>query len=386
MKKTVLSAAFAVLLLAPLCAFDWGGKLNSTTKYQGDKFNSLFWYESAGVHLWFTSPIGSKLYFGTDASYEFRYDQKGGTVKNIVDINLFKLSGTFHPNQKDTFEFGAGRFSVNDATGIIFNQTSDGIYAKYSWPVCSVSLYGGTTRLLNSHDVVILRRFSDTTVKSEHASFVYVLGPSYIPLGLSLYFPSLFLNQDITLEQWGFIDYSGDGYNRFYTTLMFSGPVLNNLFYAASTTLSMANTASFPNLSNLSKLTLSFYPAEKASIGFSGVYASGDHGAVSPFRGFTSQTAVLASETAGFGTEYESKLKAEISGTYTFLSRVYVGASAAAVFACPNTFSYNGFQWRIDAIWNIFHDLQLSSAIYQYVGKNGGNDKLCLSFSGAFVF
>ena len=96
--------------------------------------------------------------------------------------------------------------------------------------------------------------------------------------------------------------------------------------------------------------------------------------------------AVLASETAGFNTEYESKLKAEISGAYTFLSRVYVGASAAVVFACPDAFSYNGFQWRIDAIWNIFHDLQLSSAIYQYIGKNGGNDKLSLSVSGAFVF
>ena len=383
MKKSVLAAVFAVLLFAPLCAFDWGGKLNNTTKYQGNKFDSFFWYESAGVHLWFTSPIGSKLYFGTDASYEFRYDQKGGTAKHIVDINLFKLGGTFHPNQKDTFEFGAGRFSVNDATGIIFNQTSDGIYAKYSWPVCAVTLYGGTTRLLNSHDVVILRRFSDTTVKFEDASFVYVLGPSYIPLGFSLYFPSVFLNQDITLEQWGFIDYSGDGYNRFYTTLMFSGPVLNNLFYAASTTFSTVNTASF---SNLSKLTLSFYPVEKASVGFSGVYASGGHGAISPFRGFTSQTAVLASETAGFNTEYESKLKAEISGAYTFLSRVYVGASAAVVFACPDAFSYNGFQWRIDAIWNIFHDLQLSSAIYQYIGKNGGNDKLSLSVSGAFVF
>lgn len=383
MKKSILSAAFAVLLLAPLCAFDWGGKLNSTTKYQGNKFDSLFWYESADAHLWFTSPIGSKLYFGTDASYEFRYDQKGDTAKHIVDINLFKLGGTFHPNQKDTFEFGAGRFSVNDATGIIFNQTSDGIYAKYSWPVCAVGLYGGTTRLLNSHDVVILRRFSDTTVKLEHASFVYVLGPSYIPLGISVYFPSMFFNQDVTLEQWGFIDYSGDSYNRFYTTLMFSGPVLNNLFYAASTTFAMVNTASF---SNLSKLTLSFYPVEKASIGFSGVYASGGHGAISPFRGFTSQTAVLASETAGFSTEYESKLKAEISGTYTFLSRVYVGASAAVVFACPDAFSYNGFQWRLDAIWNIFHDLQLSSAIYQYIGKNGGNDKLSISVSGAFVF
>ena len=164
---------------------------------------------------------------------------------------------------------------------------------------------------------------------------------------------------------------------------MFSGPVLNNLFYAASTTFSTVNTASF---SNLSKLTLSFYPVEKASVGFSAVYASGGHGAISPFRGFTSQTAVLASETAGFNTEYESKLKAEISGAYTFLSCVYVGASAAVVFACPDAFSYNGFQWRIDAIWNIFHDLQLSSAIYQYIGKNGGNDKLSLSVSGAFVF
>ena len=51
MKKSVLAAVFAVLLFAPLCAFDWGGKLNNTTKYQGNKFDSFFWYESAGAHL-----------------------------------------------------------------------------------------------------------------------------------------------------------------------------------------------------------------------------------------------------------------------------------------------------------------------------------------------
>lgn len=383
MKKSVLSAAFAVLLLAPLCAFDWGGKLNSTTKYQGKKIGSLFWYESASAHVWFTSPIGSNLYFGADASYEFRYDQKDGAVKNIVDINLLKLSGLFHPNEKDTFEFGVGRFSVNDATGIIFNQANDGIYVKYSWPGCSLSLYGGTTRLLNSHDVVILRRFLDTTVKPEDSSYVYVAGPSYIPLGFSAHFPSAFLNQDITLEQWIFADYSGDGYNRFYTTLMFAGPVLRNLFYSASATLAVVNADSF---SNLSKLTLALYPVEKASIGFSGVYASGSQGALSPFRGFTSQPAVSASETADFSTEYTGKLKAGVLGSYTFLSNVYVGASVALVFACPDAFSYNGFQWRIDALWNIFHDLQLSSAIYQYIGKNGGNDKLCFSVSATFVF
>ena len=46
------------------------------------------------------------------------------------------------------FEFGAGRFSLSDATGIVFSQINDGIYAKYSLPIASVSMYGGITRLL----------------------------------------------------------------------------------------------------------------------------------------------------------------------------------------------------------------------------------------------
>ena len=155
--KKILCTALSALMLAPLCAFDWGGKLNTTTKYQGKKFGSLFWYESAGAHAWLTTPIGEQLRFAADASYEFRYDQDGDIVKNIIDINLLKLTGTFHVGKTGMFEFGAGRFSLSDATGIIFSQISDGIYAKYSLPVASVSIYGSTTRLLNSHDVVILR-------------------------------------------------------------------------------------------------------------------------------------------------------------------------------------------------------------------------------------
>ena len=381
--KKILCTALSALVLVPLCAFDWGGKLNTVTKYQGKKFGSLFWYESAGAHAWLTTPIGERLRFAADASYEFRYDQDGDIVKNIIDINLLKLTGTFHVGKTGMFEFGAGRFSLSDATGIIFSQISDGIYAKYSLPVASVSIYGGTTRLLNSHDVVILRRFSDTTVKTEDASAVYVFGPSYIPLGFSVNIPSAFLNQDITIEEWTCIDFSGDAYHRLYGTLMLSGPILSNLFYAASTTLGTENVST---ISNLTKLSLSFYPIKKASVGFSGVYASGSNGALDPFRGFSSQTAVLASETAGFSTEYDSKIKAMLSGSYTFLSKVYVSSSLALVFACPETVSYNGFQWRLDAMWNIFHDLQLSAGMYQYIGKDNENDKICCSFGGTFVF
>ena len=381
--KKLLCGAFAALMFLPLSAFDWGGKLSSTTKYQGKKFGSLFWYESAGAHAWLTTPLTERLRFAVDASYEFRYDQDGDVVKNIVDIHLFKLTGNFHVGKTGMFEFGAGRFSLSDATGIIFNQMNDGIYAKYSVPIVSLSMYGGITRLLNSHDVVILRRFSDTTVKTEDASAAYVLGPSYIPLGFSVNIPSAFLNQDITIEEWTCIDFSGDAYHRLYGTLMLSGPILSNLFYAASTTLGTENVST---ISNLTKLSLSFYPVKKASVGFSSVYASGSNGALDPFRGFSSQTAVLASETAGFSTEYDSKIKAMLSGSYTFLSKVYVSSSLALVFACPETVSYNGFQWRLDAMWNIFHDLQISADMYQYIGKDNENDKICCSFGGTFVF
>jgi len=381
--KKILCGAFAALTLLPLCAFDWGGKLSSTTKYQGKKFGSLFWNESAGAHAWITTPIGERLRFGADVSYEFRYDQDGDVFKNIVDINLFKLTGTFHVGEADTFEFGAGRFSLSDATGIIFNQMNDGIYAKYSSPIASVSMYAGITRLLNSHDVVILRHFSDTTVKTEDASAAYVLGPSYIPLAFSVNIPSAFLNQDITLEEWAFIDFSGDAYHRLYGTLMFSGPILSNLFYSASTTVGTENAST---AFNLTKLSLSFYPVKEAAVVLSGVYASGRNGDLDTFRGFSSQTAVLASETAGFSTEYDSKIKAMLSGSYTFLSSICVAPSLALVFACPEKVSYNGFQWRIDAMWNIFHDLQLSAGMYQYIGKDNKNDKICCSFGGIFVF
>ncbi|MGI0528518.1 hypothetical protein [Treponema socranskii] len=381
--KKILYAAFAAFMLVPLSALDWGGKFNTTTKYQGKKAGSLFWNQSLGAHAWLTTPINEQLRFGTDASYEFRYDQDGDVVKNIIDINLLKLTGTFHAGKTGMFEFGAGRFSLSDATGIIFSQMNDGVYAKYSIPRVSASTYLGITRLLNSHDVVILRHFSDTTVKTEDASAVYVLGPSYIPLGFSINIPSLFLNQDITIEEWNFIDFSGDDYHRHYGTLMFSGPILSNLFYSASSTLGTEN---MRTISNLIKLSLSFYPVKEASVGFSGIYASGNNGGFDSFRGFSSQTAVLASETAGFGTEYDGKIKTMLTGSYTFLSNICVAPSLALVFACPEKISYNGFQWRLDAMWNIFHDLQLSSSIYQYIGKDKENDKICFSLGGTFVF
>lgn len=383
MKRKILFAVVVVCALAPLFSIDFGGRISSTTKYQGVNFSSLKWYESAKVHLWLTQQFNENLRLSSDISYEFRYDQNADAIKNIIDVNLLKLTGTFHRRTADTIEFGVGRFAVSDATGVVFNQVNDGIFAKVSVPAGSISAYAGITRLLNSHDTVILRQDSDTIVPTSSAKALYVLGPKYIPLGFTLSLTPLFLNQTFTAEEWIFLDYSDDRYYRSFWTFMLSGPLARNVFYTASTTIGSENLGT---VSNLSKFALSYFPVKNATVGFNALYASGNNGSLSAFRGFTSQTAVLATETVDFSTEYEGKLKFGVSGSYMIASRVYLGADCTVVFSCFDTLAYNGFQWQFNVMWNIFHDLQLSAGMYQYVAQKNENNKTCFLLTGTFVF
>ncbi|MBP3709307.1 MAG: hypothetical protein J6I73_02710 [Treponema sp.] len=383
MKKIATGILIVAVSISSLFAIDIGGKINSTTKYQGVDFGSLKWYESAGIHVWLTQQFTEELKLATDVSYEFRWDQADGTKRNILNLNVLKFTGLFKIKTASTFEVSVGRFAVSDVTGAIFNQTNDGVFLKWTLPRGAVNIYGGITRLLNSHDTVILRQDSNTVVPISHAHVLYVLGPKYIPFGATMTITPMFLNQNFAMEGWGFFDFSGNEYHRLYGTLALSGPLARNLFYTASTTFSKTTADDF---SNLSKINVSYYPVQVAALNFNFVYASGNNGALAPFRGFSSQSAVLATNSMDFSTEYDSKLIFGLSGSYTIASRVYLGAEIAAVFACPDKTSYHGFQWQFNAVWNIFHDLQISAGMYQYIANAKENGKTCFLLTGTFVF
>ena len=365
---------------SPLAGLDFGGKINSTTKYQGAEFSVLKWYESAAAHLWISSLLikKMKLKVNTDGSYEFRYDERDGSCKNILDLNLLKISGTLEAGRYTTIQLAAGRFPVSDMTGIIFSQVSDGGFIKFVTPSVEFSIYGGSTGLLNAHDVTILTP-SGTAYNPDYNA-VYVKAPSYLPFGLSLSFPSLFLNQTVAAEGWGFIDFSTDKYSRWYGTVSVSGPLSGKVFYSLTAT---AGSENLKTLSCLSKAVLIFYPAANASVGFTSVYASGSNGFLSTFRGFTLQTADFALDEP----DYAGMIKASVSFSYTILSRLCLVGEGGCVFACPeNTVSYDGWQWNCSAVWNIFHDVQVSAGASQYYAADSSRNKTCFVVTGAFVF
>jgi hypothetical protein len=380
-KKFAVIMLSAVLLSAsPLAGLDFGGKINSTTKYQGNDFSALKWYESSAVHLWISSLFNKrmKLKFSADCSYEFRYDEQDGSYKNIIDLNLLKISGTLEAGRYNTIQLAAGRFSVSDMTGIVFSQASDGVYIKFVTPSIEFSIYGGSTGLLNVHDCTILT--PPGTAYNPDYNAVYVTAPSYIPFGISLTCPSLFLNQTLAVEGWGFMDFSTDKYSRWYGTIAVSGPLSGKVFYSLMTT---AGSESFKTLSDLSKAVLTFYPASGASVGLTGVYASGNNSFLSAFRGFTSQSADFALDEP----QYTGLIKASVSGSYTILSCICLVAEGGFVFVCPeNTVSYDGWQWNFSVVWNIFHDLQLSAGTSQYYAADTSRNKTRLVVTGAFVF
>jgi hypothetical protein len=380
-KKFAAVMLSAVLLSAsPLTGLDFGGKINSTTKYQGTEFSALKWYESSAAHLWISSLFNKKmkLKFSADGSYEFRYDERDNSYKNIVDLNLLKISGTLEAGRYNAIQFAVGRFPVSDMTGIVFSQINDGMYIKFVTPVIEFSIYGGSTRMLNAHDVTILT--PEGTAYNPDYNSVYVTAPSYIPFGISIACPSLFFNQTLAAEGWGFIDFSTDRYSRWYGTIALSGPLSGKVFYSLMTT---AGSENLKTLSDLSKAVLTLYPAAGASVCFTGVYASGSNGFLSSFRGFTSQTADFALDEP----EYTGMIKAAVSGSYTILSCVCLVAEGGCVFVCPeNTVSYDGLQWNFSAVWNIFHDLQVSAGASQYYAADSSRNKTCLVVTGAFVF
>lgn len=384
MSRRFVSILMFIAFLSPLFSLDFGGKVNSTTRLQGPKFKSLKWYESASIHGWLTAVLNEKnqVKFSTDVSYEFRYNQDDGTLRNIIDVNLLKLSAQQNLGAS-RLECSIGRFPVSDLTGVIFNQVSDGLNAQFASQWFSVNAYIGYTRLLNMHDVVMLMEDgSNTTVDPSISKAVYVIGPSFVPMSLTLSLPSLFLNQTMSLEALTVLN-PVDGWNRFYGTFAINGPLYRNIFYSASTTLGTENMSS---LSNLTKFNLTYFPVPAASVGFNMFYASGDQKGVDPFRGVTSLSAVLATSDAGMSTEYASKLKLGLNASYTIASCVYLGVDLGVVFTCPDKVSYNGFQWRGDVVWNIFHDLQLAFGMYQYISRIEANNKTCFTLAGTFVF
>ena len=376
MKRLFTIILSALIILSPLSAFDFGGYFDNNSKISAPFGSDLSFDQANSIALWISSPINENFYIKAEGTYKFSYNYPSNNITHIADLDLLKISGTI-PLSKGSIDLAFGRFIYSDLTNTIFSQNCDGVSFKYSTPSLAVSAYAGFTGLLNSNAVTILTETGKFTPKNE----IYALNAFYVPVVASVSLPMLFLNQTLAFQASGFVDVTGDLYNRVYATVDLSGPLATFLFYDFSTTFGTEN---FKNVMNYSNLSFSIFPTNNIYISTGVIYASGDHLGLKPFRGFSSHP--VASEIS---LEASNCLIPSLSANISLLqSKMLVSVTGKGVFQfAADSIDATGIQGDASVIYNIFPDFQVGLSGTVFKGfKDTSLDKFSATVKFAITF
>lgn len=364
MKKTIL-AILLCSLICPVFAIEWGGLFNETGKLSFGKQTgeleevaSISVRQSNGISLWCTVPFKSDLswYMTTQASYKYYYDFTllGNNITHIADLDLLKLNGTIKTSN-GSFLVAAGRYIVMDNSGKVFSQNCDGLTLKYTTPFVSTSVYAGYTGLLNANNVSILNDEALPDNGKETFMPFYTKVHGYVPLTLSVDFPSLFLNQAVSVQAEAFLDVEKvedkDLFNRYYGTLSLSGPFGGPFYYSL---VSVFGTTDFASLMNLSALSFQMY-VDSISLKIGVEYASGAQGPFSPFIGFDSNPAY----NSIYSPEYSGVLLPGIDFTFTKNQFCFMLNGKLVLGMPEDSITVKGINLNLKSYINIFSDMQL---------------------------
>lgn len=383
MKRSLISILFAMLLLPSSFGYEWGLSLVNSTEFKGQEFDSLKLNQNDSLSLWTKIPFNksNSSYLVGDVSYHFKYEDAGNNpvgFQNIVNLNMFKFVSELSFNNVNKMFIMAGRFPIVDSSRKVFAQSSDGLYLKYAGVFTNISLYGGYTGLLNSKEVTVLTP-AETKYKEASNDF-YTLAPKYVPVSVMFNFPSLFANQQLNIQGWGFLDLNGDDFNRYYANIELDGYLAKGLNYSLS---SVFGTVNFENLMNCSELTIKYFVSEPFALQCSALYASGKNEIFDAFTGVTSNSVILAYEN----TECSNLFKAELGAVVSVLQKCLISAKGAYVADfTEESMDYRGIQWESNIIWNIFDDVQLSASMGQFYGQDSKDNQTRMSVNLNLAF
>lgn len=365
MNRLLLGTFVLFLFSAPIFAFEWGGVIKNDSQVLLPEFQNFSLLQSDSLYLWFNAPFGkSGVYFAGEGMYKFSLTTDDElAISHLADLDLLKIGGDFNL-KKGTFSFSAGRFLIIDSTSAIFSQNSDGVSVKYSADKVKFTVYAGYTGLLNALNVSMLDKNGSIFASDGN---VYSLAHPYVPVIGTFEFPALGANQSLSIQGNAFLDFGEDKANRYYATLLLSGPISNKFFYSLATSVGSEN---FINLMNYSVLMMSVYPSNNLAISVGAEYASGKNAFFSPFKGITSRSVVNSVSAP----ETSSVIVPNLSTALIF-DKLICSVSGKALLVIPDTkIDFNGFEVDLSVSYNVFSDLQLGLDVTSYFDIASKND------------
>lgn len=412
-----------IMTFSSAFAFDFGGILSNDSSFQTYSEGKFYFNRKNAASLWARQNFNKsgENYFAIEGIYNFEgdFEQKNNDrFSNILDLNLLEINfaKTFFSSK---LNFKAGRFYFYDLSGLIFTQNADGAKIDFQNNYFKASIYGSYTGLLNANKTKIIsatpKQFlingelpaveDSSKIFVADSSKIYDLNEKYAVADFSLSFPYFYANQTFFAEVLGAFRLENEKYNRIYTTFGFDGPIYKSLFYDFSSTFEFLSyeyeendeygevaTKSENKIANLSKIALTYY-LKNASIGLSGIYASGNQGKFSPFVGFSKNVSTYSLQNF----LYVGIIKTGVNAKIKPLENILISANCDAIFNALsnnneddnfNKIKYYGFEFAIDVIYQLKSDFQLGANFCQFIDKDNSSEakKTYINLSATLAF
>lgn len=389
--RFVLTALLFALLNLPVLAIDWGGALSNYTRYKGVNSGDLKLDQLDDANIWFKVPFdkAGNIYFVAEGLYEFEYDDRSDDKTHYVDLSLAKFSYLNKISATDSILVNAGRFSFSDATGVIFNQAADGLFAKYQTTMIEANVYAAYTGLLNAGIVKFLNHGKD--LFEYDSDKIYQRADEYVVGAAAVTFPNFVMNQTGTLQFFGSQKTDSVKFRRLYGTLALNGPVFMGLYYNLSGTYSYAKYEDDDAVySYLARGRLDYYFPFMGAVLSGGVdMASGDdpkkhhddkRGA---FMGFTKINAYFSADDP----QYSGLFKLYTKASAKVVDKVRVSGGVDWVSEIAHRMEYKGTAFSAGVDVQAFSDLLIGAEFKNYRDYDDAkNNKMQFGINVQLVF
>ena len=367
-KKTFIVLSLLFSLGVPSFAVSWSGLIDNTTKFtENHDFSEPGLEQSNGIYLSLRAPISKKgsLVFDVEALYKYNlkcaFKTNTSTFKNIVDSDLFRLSGSWKLG-KGMLNMNLGRFFVIDSNGIVFNQISDGLLLVYNAKKVDFKFYAGYTGLLNRLNVSM----TENVIVTEEKEDLYRLCPQYIPVTANFSYKTLFNKHTIGIQAEAFFPVSDKLTQKTYGTVYLTGPVANLGSYSAIFTVGAVK---FEKFMLDGKADFNYF-VKNGMITAGLEYVSFASDSLLAFSPVTSRT---VTNDALFAGGIIPKLAYMYAKGKLFASVTGKGIIAMA----DNNTKFHGFDASGTIVINVLSDLQITGIVDAFIGlddaKNASN-------------
>ena len=359
MKKIIVCLLAFSCVFSAAFSFSWSGIVDDNTKFSANHdFSRIDLNQGNGIYLSFNSRLGEKenLRIAGEGLYKYSltcdFKNKKATWQNIVDIDLLKMSGEWTIN-KGLLSAEAGRFKFSDFSGVVFSQISDGAYASYNTLKTKASCYVGYTGLLNRLNV------SMTENEFKKKEQFYELCPKYIPVMADFSYKALFEKHTVGIQLAGYLPLEEKNKAKLYSTVIMNGFFGTIASYDARITL---GSEKFDGLMLDAKFDTNFYLPSKIVAAAGAEYISGKKGDIKPF-------VTLTTRSIGNSPFYNGVFVPKVGAAY--VSGKFFGSITERILVdmSGDSAKLDGFDTAVNAVYNLFSDVQLSGDLGIYICK-----------------